>query len=755
MDTNKSDLKYVGKSYIREDVYDKARGKTKYTCDRQIAGMLYAKLVLSEKANADITIRTEKAKQVPGVRAVFTHANVPKIPYNPHNWSACLDAPMDQYILSEKARYVGDHLALVVGETKAAVEEAVSLVEIDYDEAAPVIGLNAARKTEGMLAFEKEVSCGDYEALTGDGEAKDELIVVSTEGSTQKIHHSAIEPHIALSEIDENGNLVLWTPCQTVYQVRYHISHLLGIPYTKVRVIKAVMGGSFGGKGQTVVEPACAFATWILRCPVMLYMDRQDAVMGTRSRNATETRVKTAVTRDGVIRGRRIDADIDGGAYYTNASAIAMAYCKKLFRMYHVENQTCHVRTFYTNTISGGACRGYGSPQAHAVTEVNLDQAANAIGMDPCELRLKNIVHPMDDDPTGGTNLGNARIKECIRKGMEAFSWKEKREHIHEKDTRRYAYGVGMACGAHGNGYKGAYPEFTNVTISLHPDGTVEVQIGIHDQGCGTVMTMQQIAAEALHMDVYRIKIHEADTFITPYDAAGTQASRVTYVCGRAVQKAGEQLLDKMKQACVEMYQWDQDKIEADEGILRCEKEEKSYKQIALDYELKCCRYMHTELEYEPPSNPGTYCCAFAEARVDKYTGQTEVLDLLCVHDVGQVMNRTLSEGQVEGGAQMSLGQALFEEISYDAKGRVKTKNFSKYHIINAPDMPKVRSIFVEDGEPDGPYGGKSLGEIAAVAPAPAVANAINYALGSCFASYPITPEKVVAYLEEKRKEGN
>ncbi len=129
-----------------------------------------------------------------------------------------------------------------------------------------------------------------------------------------------------------------------------------------------------------------------------------------------------------------------------------------------------------------------------------------------------------------------------------------------------------MACGAHGNGYKGAYPEFTNVTISLHPDGTVEVQIGIHDQGCGTVMTMQQIAAEALHMDVYRIKIHEADTFITPYDAAGTQASRVTYVCGRAVQKAGEQLLDKMKQACVEMYQWDQDKIEADDGILRCER---------------------------------------------------------------------------------------------------------------------------------------------------------------------------------------
>ena len=483
----KSDLKYVGKSYIREDDYDKARGKTQYTCDRQIAGMLYAKLVLSEKANAEISISTEKASRVPGIHAVFTHANVPKITYNPHNWSACLEFPLDQYILSERARYVGDHLALVVGETKAAVEEAVSLVEITYKEEAPVIGLDAARKTEGMLAFEKEVSCGDYGALAE--ESKEELTVVRTNGSTQKIHHSAIEPHIALSEIDENGNLVLWTPCQTVYQVRYHISHLLGISYSKVRVIKAVMGGSFGGKGQTVVEPACAFATWILKRPVMLYMDRQDAVMGTRSRNASETCVETAVTRDGIIRGRRIDTDFDGGAYYTNASSVAMAYCKKLFRMYRVENQTCHVRTFYTNTISGGACRGYGSPQAHAVTEVNLDQTANAIGMDPCEFRLKNVVHPMDEDPTGGTNLGNARIEECIRKGMEAFSWKEKREHIREKDTKRYAYGVGMACGAHGNGYKGAYPEFTNVRMTVHSDGSVEVQIGIHEQGCGTVMT--------------------------------------------------------------------------------------------------------------------------------------------------------------------------------------------------------------------------------------------------------------------------
>lgn len=742
-----SELEYVGKRYVREDAYDKARGKNRYTCDRKLTGMLFAKLVLSEKAHASVRIRKEKALSVPGIRAVFTFEDVPAKAYNPHNWSACIDSPEDQYILSDKARYVGDHLALVVGESKAAVEEAVSLVEITYGEEAPVIGLSSARETENALAFEKEVSFGEY-----DKAEREAAVIVTTSGSTQKIHHGALESHIALADIDENGNLVLWTPCQTVYQVRFHISSLLGLPYTKIRVIKAVMGGSFGGKGQTVVEPACAFACWKLKQPVMLYMDRADSVIGTRSRNACEMKVETALTREGKILGRRIAADIDGGAYYTNAAAVAMAMAKKLFRMYHMEAQTCHVRTFFTNTIPGGACRGYGSPQAHAITEVNLDLAARELSMDPCELRLKNAAQPMDPDPTGGMNLGNARIEDCIRTGMEAFNWKERRAKVREKNTDRYAWGVGMACGAHGNGYKGSYPEFTNVQMMMHPDGSVEVRIGIHDQGCGTVLTMQQIAAEALHMDVYKIKVYEADTYITPYDAAGTQASRVTYVCGRAVQKAGEALFEKLIRAAGVLYGWDREEVSAADGQLCCRGGSKSYGEVAKEYEKACSRYLRAELEYEPPSNPGSYSSAFAEVKVDKYTGLVEVTDLLAVHDVGQCMNRTLAEGQVEGGAQMSLGMALCEEMVYDKKGAIKGCNFSKYHMINAPDMPPVKSIFIEKGEPDGPYGGKSIGELAAVAPGPAVVNAINFALEGRFSDYPVTPEKIIAFLEKERE---
>ena len=180
------------------------------------------------------------------------------------------------------------------------------------------------------------------------------------------------------------------------------------------------------------------------------------------------------------------------------------------------------------------------------------------------------------------------------------------------------------------------------------------------------------------------------------------------------------------------------------------ERRKKSYGEISIEYEKTFHRYLHTELEYEPEENPGVYCADFAEVKIDKYTGLVEVTDLLAVHDVGQCMNRTLSEGQVEGGAQMSLGQALFEEISYDKKGGVRSQNFSKYHMINAPEMPEVKSIFIENHHAQGPYGAKSLGEVVAVAPAPAVANAINFALGSCFTDYPITPEKIVDFLEKQ-----
>lgn len=743
-----SELNYVGKSVEREDSYGKVMGRTKFICDMKRTDMLYARLVLSEKAHSLIEVDTSEAEKAEGIVAVYTYKDVPKITYNAHKWYPGADAPEDQYILSDRARYMGDHLALVVGTSKQAVERGVSLVRITYTELPVITGIENAKKgfeiREGIsnLAFHKTIECGNYEQAKAQAD-----LVIQTEGSTQKIHHAALEPHICLCEIDETDTLVVYSPCQVASQIQYHISMLLKLPYSRIRVIKAVMGGSFGGKGQTVVEPACAYAAFYLKKPVMLYMDRSDAILATRSRNAANMQVETAVTKEGIIVGRKIHCEIDGGAYYTNAAAVAMALAKKLFRLYRIPSQRCDVNTYYTNTIPGGACRGYGSPQAHAVTEINLDLIARELGMDPCELRLKNLVYPMDVDLTGAPGLGNAQIRKCVEKGMKEFNWKSRRESVKLKNTVRYRYGTGMACGVHGNGYKGVYPDFTNVEIMLYVDGSIVVKISVHEQGCGTITTLQQIAAEALKTDISKVRILEADTLSTPYDSAGTQASRVTFVCGGAVKKAGEKLLRKIKKACKVLYQWENNCMEIKNGLITSGGITKTFGEVALDYEKRCSKALSIFEEYESPANPASYAVSFVEVRVDTCTGQVDILDCLAVHDIGRAVNRMLAEGQIEGGAHMSIGMALYENIDINESGVVKSRNFSKYHLLNAPDTPVIRTLLIEEKEPKGPYGAKSVGEIAAVTPAPAILNAINDALGTSLSHYPVTPEDIVEVL--------
>jgi xanthine dehydrogenase molybdenum-binding subunit len=733
-------LNYVGKSLLKEDSRDKSAGKTKFICDMQREGMLYAKLLLSEKPHAHFSIDTREALAQTDIIAIYTYADIPKKLYNSHQWYPGIAAEFDEYLLSDKARFMGDRIALVVGKTKEAVERAIPKVKVHYTELPAVIGLEAA----SQIAFSKEITYGDYEKQFEKAD-----YIIKDSGCTPKVHHAALEPHICLSELDDQNNLVVWTPCQTVFQIQHHISSVLDLPYNQIRVIKAVMGGSFGGKGQTVLEPICAFATHKLQKPVMLYMDRRDAILGTRSRNAAKMTVETAVDKDGKILARKVVADIDGGAYYTNAATIVMALGKKLFRLYDMKDQYYKGSTYYTHTISGGACRGYGSPQAHAITEINMDHIAKVLSLDPCELRLRNFVSSGSKDLTGAPDIGNAQIRACVLQGMATFAWQEKRQTIKNKNTARYAYGVGMACGVHGNGYKGAYPDFTQVDMSLLSDGSILVKISVHDQGCGTLMTMQQIAAEALDIDTSRIKVLEADTFMTPYDSAGTQASRVTFVCGGAVKAAGEKLKTELINALCELKDCSPDSVETKDGCLfiKGNSQHYTYGDIAVLYELKCSKKLSVFVNYESPANPASFAAFFAEVRVDKYTGEVTVLDCLAVHDIGQSINPALVEGQIQGGAHMSLGMALFEKIEIDTKGYVKSTNFSKYHLMNAPVMPHVQVLTVEHGEPYGPYGAKSVGELAAVAPAPAVVNAINFALDTSITSYPVTPEVIISHI--------
>lgn len=747
------DLKYVGKSLIREDSYDKAKGKTLYVGDMKRLNMLYAKLVLSQRAHAEIEIDKTEALEVEGIEAIYTYEDVPNILYNPFEWHVSVEAIRDENLLSGKARYVGDRIAVVVGNSKRAVELAISKLDIAYRELEPVIGLDNARKGEVFIsgdsnvAFSKDIVVGDYEEAF-----KNADFIIKDSGTTPKTHHAAIESHTCLSEFDINGDLVVYSACQVASQIQMHISDLLNIPLNRVRVIKTVMGGSFGGKSIPIIEPIAAFITSKLNRPVMLYMDRTDTIIGTVSRNATEITVETAVNKHGKILGRKTEANIDGGAYNTNAGAVTMALGKKLYRLYDIKDQYYRGNAYYTNTIPGGACRGYGSPQAHAITEINIDNVANKLNMDPCEFRLLNLVSEGAKDPSGATDIGKARIRECVIRGMEEFNWKEKRKSIKDRDTDRLAYGVGMACGTHGNGYTGAYSDFTSVDMTLFPDGSVYVKISLHDLGSGAVTIMQQIAAEALDVKMEDVKVTEADTLSTPEDSAGTQASRVTFVCGAAIKEAGEKLKLKLIGAFSKLQNVKLEDIEVSNGYIYDKNStiKYTYAEIAKEFEANCLERMSVFVKYNAPANPASFAAYFVEVEVDKYTGLVNIIDSLAIHDIGRSINPMLVEGQIQGGVQFSLGMALYEDIVIDEKGNVRSTNFSKYHIINSTSMPKVKVLTIEDNEPYGPYGAKSVGEMAAVAPAPAVLNAINFALDLNITTFPATPEVIIDSIKNK-----
>jgi len=747
-------LKVVGKSIPIHDVREKVTGALRYVGDLKLSRMLYAKLVLSPVAHGRVTgLDTAEAEALPGVVAVFTHRNTPGTRYNSHKWLEGLEVVKDETLFTDHPRFHGDRIAAVVAESRALAERAASLVRVAYEELPVVLDPAAAAAPgaqpihpEGNLLYEKRIACGDAPARLDEAH-----LVVEDVVETPKIHHAAMETHGCLADTDPNGIVTVHTPCQVIFQVQLIVAEALGIPLEQVRVVKTTLGGSFGGKGQPILEPVAAFLSRTLKRPVQLVLNRTETILSTRTRTRTVARVRTGVDREGRILGREIDMLVDVGAYCTNGEAITMAMGKKAFRLYRIQDQTYTARTVYTNTPIGGACRGYGSPQICAVTEINLDHVARQLGLDPVEFRLRNLIQPFDPDPAGGPELGNARIIDCVRKGRELFRWDEKRGA--PRAAGRFARGVGMACCTHGNGYFGAYPDFITVGIRLDSDGTAVLKGAFHDLGCGTVTTMMQIAAEVLDLSADQVHVPEATTDTCAFDSAGTQASRVTFVCGGAVQAAAELLRARLVASAAGLLQCPPEDVRTEGGTVFCAPRpdaRRTYAEVVGYTQRQLRTDLSVSHTHQSPGNPASFGAHFAEVEVDTLTGHVRVLDFVAVHDIGQAINRGFVEGQIHGSVQMGLGMALSEELAFDAKGRSLTPQLSRYTVFNAPEMPPVRIALIEEGEASGPFGAKSIGEIATVPVAPAVINAINHALGTLISTLPALPERIVAAIRAR-----
>ena len=747
------DLQYVGHTFPIHDAPPKVRGDLEYLSDMKLPNMLYAKLLLSPIAHGLIRrIDTSKAEALPGVIRVFTHLNTPCKTYSRYrivpDQERCLE---DERLLTDKVRFVGDRVAAVVATSKETAKEAISLILVEYEEL-PVLSTpeqalqeqDTKIHAQGNLLHEYDYKLGSQVQLP------DDCVIVETLTSTQKVHHAAMETHACLADFDSSGKLTLWAACQGVFGVRTIVADLLGLSYNKVRVIKVPMGGSFGGKQETILEPITAFLAKEVRQPVKLALTREETMIATMTRPATTSKIKTTVTKQGILAEFRVDTVLDAGAYATSSIDSTYAMAKKICKLYRIPYYEHSGKTVYTNTPVAGGARGWGAPEIMTALEIHMDAVAKRLGMDLVEFRRKNLVHPYDLDKASQISLGNARVIECLEQGAAAFEWSER--FSREPDHGRFRRGVGLACAAHKNGMYGGFPEHSTMTLKMNEDGSFILNTGLHELGCGTITSITQIAAEVLEIDLDKITVMEADTEYGPYDF-GSYGSRVTYICGACAYEVAIKLKEKLLEWAAHCLQKPKQSIEGKNGrvwVVGNEQQSISYRDIATTAKIKGNIDLVVTHTYHGTSNPGAYAVHFAEVEVDTETGRVKVVDYLAAHDIGKAINPGMVEGQIQGGVQMGIGYALYEEIRIGRDGSILNSSLKNYHVINAPDMPTVKTLLIEQGGDDGPYGAKSIGEIAFVPVAAAVVNAVNNALGTSLSIMPLTPEKIMATLKSR-----
>lgn len=755
-------MKHISKPHPILDGFEKVTGTQDYLGDIKIDGMLHTQLVFSTVAHGRILhIDTEAARQVGGVVEIFDHSNTPANTYNSTIWFEDQQEPEDERMFPRIVRHIGDRVAAVVAETAQAARAAADLITVTYEERPAFITAQAAladddRPKRQGGAHLAEVMRFDYGDTDGAFAAAD--VVTSSRVTTPRTHHCAIENHICSALPEPDGRILILTPCQSVFSVQMVTARGLGVSASKIRVIKSAIGGSFGGKAEPVLDPLCAYFAMVLQRPVGITFDRKETFTATRTRSGAIGNIRTAVSRDGRILARDTDVQIDIGAYQTGGGFLPGSMSQRLCRMYDLQNQRYRGRAVLTNTVPSGAFRGYGSPQIHLISEINIDHTAQAIDMDPVAFRLKNLIDPGACDPVTKIDVGNAQIRACVEQGAAQFGWQAKRAATGR--SSRFRRGVGMACATHINGCFPGYHEATTASLGLRGDGKFDLTCALHDLGCGSNTVLAQIIAEVLDAAPTDVVFCEVDSDVCAYDL-GTRASRMTYIAGEAVRRSAEALKAHLLGIAALVLNQSADRLVLQTGGIHTKDDPDlglSLTELAHWAETRGTTLEVTET-YRATANPGSYAAHFAEVEVDVLTGRVKVLSYLAAHDLGRALNPQLVQGQIQGGVQMGLGYALMEDISPDPHtGALRGDSLSRYHVINAPEMPKVEVLLVEKGEPTGPYGAKAVGEIATIPAAPAIVNAVSHALGRNLTMLPLTQDRIIAALssmDERQKDAH
>lgn len=684
----------------RIDALEKVTGRALYAGDFSMDGMLYGVILRSKRPHAMIRgIKTDKALTLDGVKTVLTYQDIP----GHINFGVIKkDQPL---FASDRVRYVGEPILMVVAEREAVARKAVDLIDIEYEDIGVIkdpfdsMGSSILIHENGNLLSHRRVIKGDIDK----GLAASDIII-ERQYRTAWLDHAFLETEAGFGYLDEKRRIVVVSSTQNVHYKRKEISRILAIPEEDIRILQATTGGGFGGKLDMTVECYVALAVYHTKRPVMIRFTREESFLSNTKRHPLYINYKTGARKDGSILAVKVDIVGDTGPYISYGETVCLRAAIHATGPYEVPNVHVDSRMFYTNNPVCGAMRGFGVPQIALAHESQMDLVASACGLDPFDIRFKNGLKKGSLTATSQRLEASVGYLETL-KAIEPY-WR--------KRIKEAGRGFGIGSMFYGMGNTGiTNPSYGHITLS--DDGRITLLSGVCDIGQGSDTVLVQILCEALDVDEKDVVLIRADTDLTK-DAGSTSASRQTYISGRAVFNAALKMREFLER----------------EGFYR----DKDIKAIIDRYRDK--GYPVFEGYFDPPTTPldpetskGTpyatyaYATHMTEVEVDIITGYTKVIKVYAAHDVGKAINVNNIKGQVYGGVAMGIGFALMEEyIPY------KTESFDNYYIPTAMDMPDIDVFIVEDEEPTGPFGAKGVGEPALIPQAASIVNAISDATG-------------------------
>ena len=745
----------VGQSKLRVDAYDKATGRAKYTDDLCDKSALVTRIVHSTIAHGMVTsVDTAEAVQVPGVVKVFTCFDVPeyRFPTAGHPWSTDPHHQdvADRLLLNRHVRYYGDEVAVVVAENEVAAAQAARLVKVEYEEYPFVLDVQKAMEPgapqiqedyPGNILAHTQIRNGDYET------ASKEPGLIKVEGwyDTPTVQHCHIENHICTAHM-EGGRIMVTSSTQIPHIVRRVCGQALGIPWGKVRIVKPYIGGGFGNKQDALYEPLCAWLTTQLGGRlVKIDCMREETFVSNRVRHAIRTHIISWVRPDGSFAARKIECFSNQGGYASHGHGIVAKGMGAFPQIYPCANVEGDAYTVFTNRPAAGAMRGYGIPQAMWAGESHIDDVAKALGRDPAEYRSQIVMPQGYVDGFSKNENYYDTFHQVMEKGKAAIDYDRKRKE-YQNQTGPIRRGVGMALFWYNTAVWPISLESSSCRMVLNQDGSVQVQTGETEIGQGCDTAFAQMAADTIGISFAVVHIISSqDTDVTPF-GTGAYASRQTYIGGFSIRQTGRILKDRILTYAVELTRQMKENLDLIDGrIVRVTdgRELMSLGELATEalYSLTHSQHITAESTYQIKNNAYSFGCTFAEVEVDIPMCKVKLLNIVNVHDCGQLINPSLAEAQVHGGMSMGIGYGLSEQLLFDERtGKPLNNNLLDYKLSTFMDHPHLQAEFVENFEPTSPYGTKALGEPPACSPAPAIRNAVLQATGVSVNKAPLSP---------------